>query len=203
MTASREGYALAGDSGMARMWRAAGRLETSSKWAIICVVVGWFFTDTLVTSLASLHRGIRFFYLPAVIADPTRMFFGVEYSMQSALFSLVCIACALAPVAAHLSTHRFARFAYLAPLGLIVLCGSVLYSKTSGDFFNAPGDNGIGASVAHLANRLVARGSDLASRHVAIGFGGYLAAIGSVVLAVQGIRGYRAQNPPPHQDAAP
>jgi len=177
MTILREGYASAGESGFARMRRAAGQLETSSKWAIACIVVGWFFTDTLVASLASLHRGIRFFYLPAVIADPTRMFF----------------ACVLAPVAAHLSTHRFARLGYLSPLLLIVLCGALLYSKTSGDFFASPSDNGIGTSVVHLANRLVARGSDLASRHVAIGAGGYLAAIASVVLAVQGIRGYFAQ----------
>jgi hypothetical protein len=193
MTILREGYASAGESGFARMRRAAGQLETLSKWAIACIVVGWFFTDTLVASLASLHRGIRFFYLPAVIADPTRMFFGVDYTMQSALFSLVCLACVLAPVAAHLSTHRFARLGYLAPLLLIVLCGALLYSKTSGDFFASPSDNGIGTSVVHLANRLVARGSDLVSRHVAIGAGGYLAAIASVVLAVQGIRGYFAQ----------
>jgi hypothetical protein len=197
MTILREGYASPGESGFARVWRAAGRLETSSKWAIVCIVVGWFFTDTLVTSLASLHRGIRFFYLPAVIADPTRMFFGVDYSMQSALFSVVCLACALAPVAAHLSTHRFARFGYLAPLVLIALCGAMLYSKASGDFFSATSDNGIGNSVVHLANRLVARGSDLASRHVTIGSGGYLAAIASLVLAVQGIRGYRKQKAPP------
>jgi hypothetical protein len=117
--------------------------------------------------------------------------------MQSALFSLVCIACLLAPVAAHLSTHRFARFGYLAPLVLIALCGAMLYSKASGDFFVATSDNGIGTNVVRLANRLVARGSDLASRHVAIGTGGYLAAIASVVLAVQGIRGYREQNAPP------
>jgi hypothetical protein len=202
MTLLRAGYASAGESGFARFWRAAARLETSSKWAIVGIVVGWFFTDTLVTSLASLHRGIRFFYLPAVIADPTRMFFGVDYSMQSALFSLVCLACLLAPVAAHLSTHRFARFAYLAPLTLIALCGAILYSKTAGDFFAAPGDNGIGTSVVHLANRLVARGSDLASRHVAIGSGGYLAAIASVVLAVQGIRGYFEQaSRLPNEDA--
>jgi hypothetical protein len=198
----REGYASPADSGLARLWRAAGRLETSSKWAIVCIVVGWFFTDTLVTSLASLHRGIRFFYLPAVIADPTRMFFGVDYSMQSALFSLVCLACVLAPVAAHLSTHRFARFGYLAPLILMGLCGAILYSKTSGDFFAAPSDNGIGTSVVHLANRLVARGSDLASRHVTIGVGGYLAAIASAVLAVQGIRGYFEQNAPANKDTA-
>jgi hypothetical protein len=202
MTILREGYASAGESGFARWWRAAGRLETSSKWAILCILVGWFFTDTLVTSLASLHRGIRFFYLPAVIADPTRMFFGVDYSVQSALFSLLCLACLLAPVAAHVSTHRFARFGYLAPLLLIAVCGAMLYSKASGDFFVAAGDNSIGTSVVRLANRLVARGSDLASRHVAIGSGGYLAAIASVVLAVQGIRGYREQNARlPNKDA--
>jgi hypothetical protein len=203
MAILREGYASDGEPGFARVWRAAGRLETWSKWALICIVVGWFFTDTLVASLASLHRGIRFFYLPAVIADPTRMFFGVDFSLQSALFSLVCLACVLAPVAAHLSTHRYARFAYLAPLILIALCGAMLYSKTAGDFFTAPSDNGIGSSVVHLANRLAARGSDLASRHVAIGAGGYLATIASIVLAVQGIRGYFEQaSRLPNKDAA-
>jgi hypothetical protein len=202
MTILRDGYAAAGETGFARIWRAAGRLETSSKWAMACIVVGWFFTDTLVASLASLHRGIRFFYMPAVIADPTRMFFGVDYTMQSAFFSLLCLACVLAPVAAQLSTHRFARFGYFAPLALMALCAAILYSKTSGDFFTTPNDNGISSSVVHLANRLVARGSDLASRHVAIGAGGYLAAIASVVLAVQGIRGRMQRNAPANENAA-
>jgi hypothetical protein len=185
------------DSGLARMLRAAGQLDTASKCAIACILVGWFFTDTLVTSLASLHHGIRFFYLPAVIGDPTRMFFGVEYSMQSALFSLVCVACALAPVAAQLSTHRLARLAYLAPLALIGFCGILLYSKTSGDFFSVPTDNSIASNVVRFANRVAHQGGDLAARHVSIGPGGYLPLIASVVLAVQGVRGYLKQSREP------
>jgi hypothetical protein len=41
----------------------------------------------------------------------------------------------------------------------------------------------------------VQRGSDLVSRHVSIGVGGYLALIACIVLALRGIRRFR--NPPP------
>ncbi len=172
-----------------RVLRAAAQLDTSSRWAIGCILVGWFFIDTLVVSLGSLQHGVRFFDISAVIADPTRMFFGVDTSIQRVVFGLICLACLLAPLAAHISSNRFAWIGYLAPLVLIVVCGALLYSKASSDFLSTPNDaNSVSGDLIRFANHLLRQGSGLASKHVSVGAGGYVALIGSLVLAAQGIR---------------
>jgi hypothetical protein len=181
-----------------RMLGAATQVDTSSRWAIAFILVGWFFIDTLTVSLGSLQHGIRFFDIAAVIADPTRMFFGVESSVQRVLFGLVCLACLLAPLAAHLSRSRFASFGYLAPLLLIAICGALLYSKSSSEFISAPSDaNSVSSDLIRLANRLLRQGSGLAAKHVAVGVGGYVALIGSLVLAAQGVRRFHRQRRTP------
>jgi hypothetical protein len=40
----------------------------------------------------------------------------------------------------------------------------------------------------------VHRGGDLVARHVAVGFGGYLAALSSVALAIQGMRRFHSHH---------
>jgi hypothetical protein len=175
-----------------RLLRAFARLELSTQLAMVCVLFGWFFMNTLVVNLGSLEHGVRFFDMSAVIADPTRLFFGVDASAQRLLFGLACVLCLLAPVTSQLSKSRLAWLAWLAPLGLIVLCGLLLYTRTSGEFFAAPGDAGsMSGHLINFANQLARRSSDLVSRHIAIGAGGYLAGIGAVVLAVQGVRRFR------------
>jgi hypothetical protein len=172
--------------------RPAGRIEGVSLLAILAIFVGWFFLDTLVVSLGSLQHGVRFFDISAAIADPTRIFFGVDGSFQRVFFSLVCIVCLSAPVLPHWRRQRLAWLAYLAPLTLMVLCGAFLYSKASGDFFPAPSDAGsLSTSVIRFANDLVNRGSGLVAKHISVGVGGYLAFAGSLLLTVQGIRQFR------------
>jgi hypothetical protein len=175
-----------------RALRAIGALEASTKLAIICVVFGWFFMNTLVVNLGSLQHGVRFFDIGAVIADPTRLFFGVDTSFQRVFFALICLVCLSAPLAPHLVKKHAAWLGYVAPFALMALSGVILYSRTSGEFFSAPSDaNSLSGSLIHFANDLVHRGSDMVSRHVAIGAGGYLAFIGCAVLAVQGVRHFR------------
>ena len=175
-----------------RALHAAAKLDASTKLAIVCVVFGWFFMNSLVVSLGSLQHGVRFFDMGAVIADPTRLFFGVDSSFQRVCFALLCIACLLAPLAPHLVDKRSAWLAYLAPLALIVACAALLYSRTSGEFFTAPSDaRSVSGSFVRFANNLVHQGSGLVARHVAVGAGGYLALIGSAVLAVQGTKRFR------------
>jgi len=66
--------------------------------AMIAIFIGWFFLDTLVATLGSLQHGVRFFDISAVIADPTRIFFGVDAPWQRIFFGLLCLACLLAPL---------------------------------------------------------------------------------------------------------
>ena len=177
---------------LARAVSAAAEMPLSAKFAVICVFFAWFFLDTLVVSVGSIKHGVRFFDAAAVIADPTRMFFSIDTTFGVILFALLCIVCLLAPLAPHLRVMRAAWIGYLAPLALMLVCGALLYSKTSGDILATPSDAGsITSSVMGFANKILQRGSDLVSRHIAVGAGGYVAAIGSLVLAYSGVRNLR------------
>jgi hypothetical protein len=169
--------------------RAAARIDRTSLWALLALFVGWFFMDTLVASLGSLRHGLRFFDISAAIADPTRIFFGVDGSLRRIMFGGICIACLLAPLVPHWRSHRLAWIAYLAPLALMIFCGVLLYAKSSGDFFPAPSDAGsLTRSVMRFANDMVNRGTGLVSKHISVGAGGYLAFAGALMLAIQGTR---------------
>lgn len=178
---------------MGELSRAASRIDGLSLLALLALFVGWFFMNTLVASLGSLQQGLRFFDISAAIADPTRIFFGVEGSLRRVLFGALCIACLLAPLVPHWRSHRLAWAAYLAPLILMTFCGVVLYAKSSGDFFPPPTNAGsLSTSVLSFANDLVNRGTGLISKHVSVGAGGYLAFLGALVLAVQGTRRFHS-----------
>jgi hypothetical protein len=181
---------------MGELSTAASRIDGLSMAALLALFIGWFFMNSLVASLGSLQQGLRFFDISAAMADPTRIFFGVEGSLRRVLFGALCISCLLAPVVPHWRSHRLAWAAYLAPLALMIFCGTVLYAKSSGDFFPAPSDAGaLSTSVMRFANDLVNRGTGLVSRHISVGAGGYLAFAGALVLAVQGTRRFRSHRP--------
>jgi hypothetical protein len=176
-----------------RVVRGVAALDASSKLAILCVLFGWFYMNSLVVTLGSLEHGVRFFDMSAVIADPTRLFFDRDTPWHRVLFGLLCLACLAAPLAPHLSNTRAAWLGYLAPLALLIACGALLYWRTSGELFAPPSDpNSLTGSLMHFANGLVHRGSDLMSRHVSIGAGSYLSFIGAAVLAAHGMRRARA-----------
>jgi hypothetical protein len=176
--------------------RAAARIDGLSLLALLALFIGWFFMDTLVASLGSLRHGLRFFDISAAIADPTRIFFGVDGSFRRIFFGGVCVACLLAPLVPHWRSHRLAWGAYLAPLALMIFCGVLLYAKSSGDFFPAPSDAGsLSTSVMRFANDLVNRGAGLVSKHISVGAGGYLAFAGALLLAIQGTRHFRRHDP--------
>jgi hypothetical protein len=184
---------------LGRYVRAFSELDASSKLALVIVAMGWFFMNTLVASLGSFQHGVRFFDMSAIIADPTRLFFGVNAPFHRIVFGLICVASLVAPLAPHLEVaptplerRKSLWLCYAVPLALLVVCGVLLYVRTSGDFFADPGDpNSMTGSLMHFANGLVRRGSDMVSRHISVGAGAYLALLGSSVLASQGVRRFR------------
>src|SRR5882757_8861388 len=142
-----------------RVARAFAELDGSSKLAMVCVVFGWFFMNTLVVSLGSLQHGVRFFDMSAVIADPSRLFFDVDTPFHRICFCLTCLLCLSAPLAPHLVKKRSAWLGYLAPLALILVCGALLYSRSSGDFFAAPTEaKSVSGNFIRFANNLVHHG---------------------------------------------
>ncbi|HEV7613611.1 MAG TPA: hypothetical protein VGO37_17155 [Steroidobacteraceae bacterium] len=171
-----------------KLVNAAIQMDGISLAAMLAIFIGWFFVDTLVVTLGSLHRGVRFFDISAAIADPTRIFFGVDDSLQRVFFALICLICLLAPLWPHWRRSRLAWASYLAPLALMLLCGTLLYAKTSSEFFPAHGAASPASGVIRFANDLINHASGLVSRHISIGVGGYLAFAGSVALAALGLR---------------
>jgi hypothetical protein len=171
--------------------------ETASKIAIVCIFLSWFFLDTLVVTLGSLQHGVRFFDMSAVIADPSRMFFGFSGWAHRGGFGLLCLACLGAPILPHLRQRRALWLAYLAPLVLMGICAALLLWRTSGRFVAAPIDSaGIAGTVARLADDLVHHISTRVNRHVSIGVGGYLGLMASLVLALRGARMFRSKTAP-------
>src|ERR1700689_3347388 len=122
----------------ARLLKAAGQIELASKIAIVFVFFGWFLVQTLVVTLGSLQHGVRFFDISAVIADPSRMFFGLQGSVHRGFFIPLCIVCICAPLLPHFSRMRVLWLTYIAPLALMLICGALLFSRTSGEFIAAP-----------------------------------------------------------------
>jgi hypothetical protein len=174
-----------------------GELETAAKFALLCIILGWFMIDTLVVTLGSLQHGVRFFDMSAVIADPTRLFFGIQAPFHRVFFGLVCILCLGAPVLPHLRRERITWLGYLAPLILMLVCGALLYSRTSSEFFGTSSDaSAVGGELLRFANKFARQNTSLVARHISIGVGGYLAFVASVVLALRGLRRYRALRPP-------
>jgi hypothetical protein len=168
------------------------KLDTASLIALFSIFLGWFFIDTLAVSLGSLQHGVRFLDLPVVIADPTRMFFGIERTARTYVFGALCLVCVLLPFVVQLRHERWAWLALCAPLALMLICGALLYSRTSGEFFATPNDPAsVGGNLIRFANGLVHRGSGTVARHVVVGVGGYLAFAGSLLLAASGLRGFR------------
>lgn len=172
--------------------QAAAQIDLWSKIAIACVFFGWFLLDTLVVTLGPVQHGVRFFDISAVIADPSRMFFGLQGSLHRVFFIPLCLICLCAPLLPHVRRMRVLWLSYAAPLALLVICGAVLFSRTSGEFIAAPSNAGrVGGNLIQFANDLVHRGGDLVARHVSIGVGGYLALAAGIVLALQGFRQLR------------
>ena len=165
---------------------------TVAAWtAIFAILVGWVFLNTLVVTVGPVQHGVRFFEFSAAIANPPRILFGLDndHMFNSILFGVFCCAVALAPLLARSLAPSLLTAAYFAPLALILMCGLALYLRTSGDLLAAPdARNTLGSDLIRLANDLLNRGTGVAARSVAVGAGGYLAALGSVWLAVQGGR---------------
>jgi hypothetical protein len=171
-----------------KLVNAAIQMDGISLLAMLAIFIGWFFVDTLVVTFGELRHGVRFFDISSAILDPTRIFFGVDDSLQRIVFALICLSCLLAPLWPHWRRSRLAWASYLAPLALMLLCGTLLYSKTSSEFFSAQGQASLSSGVIRFANDLIGRANGLVSRHISIGAGGYLAFAGSAALAALGIR---------------
>jgi hypothetical protein len=172
-----------------RFTRATGELGVVTVLAMICVFIGWFFTDTVVASVGPLVHTVRFYSLADAVSNPLRLFAGGDVTSATIAFSVLCIVCILAPLVPHWAGNRALWPAYCAPLLLIIIIGLILYFRASHDLFTSSDDaSPVNRDFVRLANDLINKGGELVAHHVAIGLGAYLGALGSLVLAIWGFR---------------
>jgi hypothetical protein len=182
--------------------RAAGRLDPTTWLALLCIVVGWFFMNTLAVSLGPINHTFRFFDMLAIIDNPLQLFTGLKpvHYIEVTIFTLLCIGALCAPAMPYVREDRTSWLAYLVPLLLMIVAYLWLYVRTSGDFFATPADAGtLSSDVIRFTNDLLHLGTQPVARRVTIGAGSYVSIVGGVALAVRGIRGYRGQTPAPRE----
>jgi hypothetical protein len=171
-------------------WR-GGPLPWQFWTALAAVFVGWFPCDTLATSVGPLRLHFHFFDLASLILRPARLFTGVNRGDAITLpFGILCLAVLGSALAPRLSRHRLAWLAPVLPLALMLFCGSLLYAVSSGDAFTVDQHAGsIPGTLARFGNALVGHASEVAARHVGIGFGAWLSLAACAYLAHGAVRG--------------
>jgi hypothetical protein len=155
-------------------------------WACLAAVfVGWFPCDSLTTSVGALRLHFHFFDLASLIARPARLLTGIHRGDALTIpFGVLCLAAIAATLAPRFVRHPIARFGPCVPLGLMLLCGVLLYSVTSGDTFTAAsGASNVANALARFGNTLVGQASTVAARHIGIGLGVWLSLPAAVYLA--------------------
>jgi len=122
---------------------------------------------------------------------------GRWHRLEALAFGALSVAVLLAPLAAHRFGTRSSWLLYTLPLLFMVLCGVILYVKTSGPYVAAdPSTGAIGALVARFANDVIGRATDTIARHISIAAGGYLSILAGLYLTVTGVRQYAARAVP-------
>ena len=166
--------------------------------ALICVVVGWFFLATVVTTVGPVKQKYHFFDMLTVMLNPAWLLYGMgsSHPLESVAFGLLDLAVLVLTLVPFIVKKRSAWLLSVAPLALMLLCGFELYAKTAGPFFEATQRAGpIANALVRFGNSVAQGTGNAVARHISIGLGAYLALLASGFLAVQGLRAFRAAAP--------
>jgi len=159
--------------------------------ALVLIFVGWFFLNTLTTTIGGIGWEFQFFDMAAVIDQPARLFTGVgtNAGLLTIPFGVLCLAVLAVTLAPYVSGSRLARLARLAPLLLMLLCGVILNHETSQDTFSAAQNAGdVTTALVNLANVMARHSVGVVARHIGIGAGAWVAALGALYLGYTGLR---------------
>jgi hypothetical protein len=158
--------------------------------AVACLVLGWFVLNTLSATFGPIQHTVHFYDLWIVMRDPRWLLTGVTdaYPLTRVVFGLVCLIVITAPFLPRLGFPNVPYLLSSAPLLLMLLCGIVLYVKSSTTQIESTESLGrIGGYIAKWTNGAVNWSGDVVARHIAIGAGGYLSFVASIYLAVRGV----------------
>ena len=168
--------------------------------AVVCLVVGWFFMATVVTTLGPIKQKYHFFDMLTVMLNPAWLLYGMGSSrpLEGIAFGLLSLGVLILPIVPFVVPKRSAWLLCLAPLVLMLLCGYELYEKTAGDYFAATQRAGSFArALVHFGNTVAVGAGNMAARHISVGLGAYLSLLASIYLAVKGLRTFRVGAPAP------
>lgn len=168
--------------------------------AIAAICAGWFVLDAVALRAGLVIARFRFYQLAALVQRPPRLLTGVRESDLDLTIPLALICCVAiaAALASRFSSRRHARLGLFAPLALMLACAVILYSQATADtFVAAPDANSVGQALANVGNALARRTGSVLTRHLSVGAGSWLSAIGAVYLAYVGIRESRAARTEP------
>jgi hypothetical protein len=171
------------------------RVDAVALGAVLCIGIGWFVLGTLETEVAGFRLSFHFYDMWTVLAHPSRLLTGLSDGdrVRGVLFGVVCLAVLAGAFVPRAGSGSRLRVACLAPLALMLICGALLYEKTSGDLLAQGSEpDGVGAHLIAFANTVAQRLSGAASRRISLGLGAYLAFAASVVLAARGLARARA-----------
>ena len=163
--------------------------------ALLGLAVGWFFLATVVTTVGPVQQKYHFFDMLTVMLNPAWLLYGLgsSHPLEAAVFGLVDLGVLVLPLAPYRVGKRSAWLLSTAPLILMVLCGIELYQRTSGPYFATTQRGGAWThTLVRLGNSMAEGIGDVAARHVSMGLGAYVALAASLVLAMKGLRVFRA-----------
>jgi hypothetical protein len=165
------------------------RLDPIVVIAVACVLAGWFWMNICVTTAGRIELRFHFYDMWELISRPALLFNGLldDRSAKQIVFGIVCILAALAPLSVYVRTSRNAWLASFAPLLLMVLCGALLYYKTSPDYFATdPHAGELGREFMKFANQVAGKVVGGLAKHITLGLGAYVSLLASIVIAVRG-----------------
>jgi hypothetical protein len=163
--------------------------------ALLCLAVGWFFLATVVTTLGPLQQKYHFFDMLTVMLNPAWLLYGMgsSHPFEAVVFGLIDLAVLVLPLVPYLARKRSAWLLSVAPLILMLLCGLELYERTSGPYFEATQRGGSWTrALVHFGNSVAEGVGGGVARHISMGLGAYVALAASLVLAIKGLRVFRA-----------
>lgn len=154
--------------------------------ALAALLTGWFFLNTIAIQLSSDYGvGLSFWKLLAVLNSPAGVMSGLNGAAGSGggIYSFLCIAALVAPLAPQFWHDKRAHLGGLLPLALMLLVAATVYSGVSDGLKQAQGVAGAfgGAQAAHMANAMLHE----AMRAISLGAGAYLSLAASLYLAAR------------------
>lgn len=155
--------------------------------ALSALLTGWFFLNTIAIQLSSDYGvGLSFWKLLAVLNSPAGVMNGLNSSAGSGggIYSFLCIAALVAPMAPRFWNDKRAHLGGLLPLALMLLVAAMIYSGVSDGLKQAQGIAGAfgGGQAASMANLMLRE----AMRAISLGAGAYLSLAASLYLAARG-----------------